>query len=102
MDALLDQYPFAGIGNYIRAEALYLAKIHPFATCGSLSKGEIELLYRSIQRVMREYYEQQSQKGLLYEGFYVYQQKETKKGEKVERTEWKGRSVWWVPTRQKK
>ena len=102
VDALLEQYPFAGIGNYVRAEALYLAKIHPFETCGSLSKKQILTLYRAIRRIMEEYYEEQRKNGLLYAGFYVYQQKETKKGEKVERKEWKGRSLWWVPSVQKK
>jgi hypothetical protein len=51
---------------------------------------------------MKEYYKEQKEEGtILYEGFYVYQRKFTDKKEKVTRTIWKGRSIWWVKDVQK-
>ena len=43
--ALLDQNVIAGCGNYLRAEALYIAKISPFRTIKNLSKDEINMLW---------------------------------------------------------
>jgi formamidopyrimidine-DNA glycosylase len=49
---LLDQSVIAGIGNMYADEALFEAKIHPLRPTGSLSKDEINRLYRAIRRVL--------------------------------------------------
>jgi len=100
-EVLLDQSYYAGIGNYIRAEALYLSKINPFSKISDIDKKHVKILYKSILKILKKSWAEQMQNGFLENTFLVYMLKETKKGEKVKRTPWKGRSVWWVPEVQK-
>ena len=46
---LLNQKIISGIGNYIRADALWLAKINPFKLCKKLTDGEINNLFHSLK-----------------------------------------------------
>lgn len=48
---LLEQDKFAGIGNYIKNESLYLAKINPNKKTGDLDDTQIKALYESIKFV---------------------------------------------------
>lgn len=50
---LCDQKVIAGIGNLYADEALFLARIHPLKTGGSLSPGEIKCLHHAIRQVLR-------------------------------------------------
>jgi endonuclease-8 len=52
-DALLDQGVLAGVGNIYRAEALFLAGIHPLRPSGSVTPSEWESLWRTVRRLMR-------------------------------------------------
>jgi endonuclease-8 len=52
-DALLDQRLMAGVGNIYRAEALFLAGIHPRRSSGSVTDSEWEALWRAVRRLMR-------------------------------------------------
>lgn len=54
--ALMDQSVISGVGNYVKAESLYLAKISPHKFCSLLSKLEIEKLYNSIRNILTESY----------------------------------------------
>ena len=45
---IMEQNIFCGIGNYIKNESLYLAKISPYRTCNELDDNEIKDLYNSI------------------------------------------------------
>ena len=54
---LMNQKLIAGIGNYIKADALYLSKISPHRTAGSLSDNELNSLRESIRSVMLSSYE---------------------------------------------
>ena len=57
-DALLDQHVLAGLGNYLRADILFVAKINPLRKIGSLSPPELlrigkackTLTQRSVQQ----------------------------------------------------
>ena len=51
---LMDQTKTSGIGNYILAEALYVAKIHPWAKVGALEEIDIEQLYHAIHTIIWE------------------------------------------------
>lgn len=53
---VMDQSIIAGIGNYIKADSLWLARINPHKTVSELSDGELALLNRSIKSVIRESY----------------------------------------------
>lgn len=48
---LLDQKKFAGLGNYIKNEVLYLSKISPFRKVNNLSKLELKRIYNNIKFV---------------------------------------------------
>ncbi len=51
---LLDQTFLAGLGNIYVDEALWAARIHPMRASDSLNADEIEALYESIRRVLRQ------------------------------------------------
>ncbi len=51
---LLDQSMLAGIGNIYRSEILFEAKISPFRLSGKLKKKEVELLYKSIIKIIKK------------------------------------------------
>jgi formamidopyrimidine-DNA glycosylase len=51
---LLDQHLIAGIGNIYCDELLFRAKIHPLRSCWTLTEVEIQNLYQSMKRVLRE------------------------------------------------
>jgi endonuclease-8 len=53
-DALLDQGIISGIGNAIRAEALYGARVSPLRKVAELSDDELALVVAENERVMRE------------------------------------------------
>jgi formamidopyrimidine-DNA glycosylase len=58
-EALLDQRIFAGVGNYIRSEALYMSNIHPLHPVEGgygLSNLEIKKLCEQIVLVVQEAY----------------------------------------------
>lgn len=111
---LMDQSIFAGVGNYIRAEALYLSKISPWIPGSSLSVGEISLLCESIIEVMEESYKYQGATIQTYktaygaEGKYtsffkVYGKKIDPFGNKVIRESTPDkRSIYWSPTIQQR
>ncbi len=54
--ALLDQQAVAGIGNYLRADILFLCRIGPFRTVGSLSGDEWTCLLGAIPNVCARAY----------------------------------------------
>jgi len=43
-EALMDQKVVSGIGNYLKAEALYRARIHPLAKVGDLDDDQLDAL----------------------------------------------------------
>ncbi len=49
--ALLDQTVCAGIGNYLRAEILFLCKVNPWTRIADLTSGDLECLNLEIPRV---------------------------------------------------
>lgn len=95
-DALLEQKFIAGIGNYIRAEALYLAKISPLRKIGSLSANDKSFLKNALENVAKNSYKSQQGKEKLHTfEFKIYE------NPKAEQTKRKGRTIWWDPEIQK-
>jgi len=97
---LNEQKYFSGVGNYIRAEVCYEAKISPFKLIKNMSIEEKKELFKQLIKVIHKAYE------LLFKGkkypMKVYKQKMTPFGEKVvvERLE-ANRNIYWVPSVQK-
>jgi len=97
---LLDQSVNAGIGNYVRNDALYVARIHPGLRTGDLSDTEIRQLYRAIVGVVHDSYNRQM-RGDEYR-FKVYGRKVDRLGNKVTYTSIGGRGTYYVASLQVK
>ena len=112
-EVLMNQKAMAGVGNYIKAEALYLAKLSPHRTVQSLSDEEIVNLKQSIQKVMKEsfatggatirtYSDFNGEIGKYGSRFIVYNQSKDPAGNQVVKEKTKdNRTTHWVPTVQK-
>lgn len=111
-EALMDQGVFAGVGNYIRSEALYAAKIHPNKQIWGLSDEDIKRLCIAISDIAQEAYrcggatiatysDLYGNVGTFYDQFKVYGQKKDPLGNKVVKiTAADGRTVHVVPSIQ--
>lgn len=108
---LMEQKFISGIGNYLRAEILYNAKINPFNKICSLKKNDIINLYNSIIKISRESYNKQvktyvtdNKESNKYTNGYeymVYQRLKDKYGNIVINEKLGKRTIWWVPNIQK-
>ena len=109
-DFLMDQRYFSGIGNYLRAEILYRAKINPHKSLGTFDMGTIEKLYNSIIEQMlvaygargltiKSYWDPEGNKGQC--PLQVYKKTHDPLGYPVEKFKDKQkRMVHWVPAVQ--
>lgn len=52
-EALLDQRAMAGLGNVYRSEVLFLERVDPFSTVGSLAAPDLERLVTAGARLLR-------------------------------------------------
>lgn len=57
-DALLDQKICAGLGNYLRAEILFMCRLNPWKQVESLSQAELDRLCKQIPSISKLSYEQ--------------------------------------------
>ena len=97
---LMDQSIFCGCGNYIKAEALYYAKISPLRKVKSLNDTESEMLFNGLRLIPRSVY------GIAKDYSSVYVDKNSilkiygKNGaEKIKTPD--GRMTYWDPKVQK-
>lgn len=113
--ALLDQTIIAGLGNIYVDEVLFRAKIHPEKRANTLTKKQIELIYKHSYDVLKEAVEQggttirsyvngEGEMGLFQQELFVYGQ-ENKAcktcGDKIEKFKSSGRGTHICPTCQK-
>ena len=109
-DFLMEQKYFSGIGNYLRAEIMYRAKINPIKPLGSFSDEDITLLFNTILQQMLIAY---GARGLTIKSYWdpegnagkcplqVYNQTTDPLGNEVEKFKDKSkRMVHWVPVIQ--
>jgi len=103
---MLDQEKFSGVGNYLRAEILYLAKINPFRISNTLTVEEITQIYNfSIDRIDVAY----KARGLSFsdyedpygrDGSYdplIYDKKISPEGYNIKKEKTSdGRTIHWV------
>jgi len=111
-EVLMDQNVFSGVGNYIRAEALYLAKLSPWRQSNKLSQDEIKTLCQSIVDVMQESYQHQGATIHTYKTVYgeegnystlfkVYGQSQDPMGRKIIKQQTPDkRTIHWCPDLQ--
>lgn len=110
---LMDQSLFAGVGNYIRAEALYLAKMSPWKSANQLSKNDAENLFQACIDVMQTSYQYQGatiqtyktaygEEGRYSSCFKVYGKKTDPLGNKITKEDTPDkRTIHWCPDVQK-
>jgi len=112
-ETLMDQSCVSGVGNYMRAEALWLSGISPWRKPIDLSSQEICGLHRSVLEVARASYTTGGATIHTYKGvdggegsytdrFVVYSRKIDEDGNEVKReVDGGGRTIHWSPARQK-
>lgn len=114
---LLDQDKIAGIGNYQKSDALYLARIHPDAKTGDLNDSQIKKLYTAIKyvafsslltwfkknkiKVPPDINKIKPKRTKVPYDFIVYDKEEDPDGNKVVKEEIGGRSTFYVKKLQK-
>jgi formamidopyrimidine-DNA glycosylase len=111
--ALMDQSIVCGVGNYIKSDSLWHAKINPHNLVSDLSDGQLAVLNRSIKEIIRESFDSGGATIRTYSGFddedgnygrrfLVYQQDTDPEGNDVIREETAdGRTTHWVKEVQK-
>lgn len=106
--ALLDQKVFAGVGNYMRCDALYLSKISPFRKINDLTDKEIKTVFNNCKLIAENSYNNLIGKKFEFESdimgettFVIYSKEEDKYGNKVKKEKLGERTVHWVPNIQK-
>jgi DNA-formamidopyrimidine glycosylase len=112
-EALMDQRVVSGVGNYVKAESLYLSELSPHRTVASLSSQETERLCQQVTNVMQASYNTggatistyrnvDGTKGRAQARFAVYGNKVDPMGNPVTKEETRdGRTTWWVPAVQR-
>lgn len=66
---LMNQSVISGVGNYIKAESLWYAKINPYATISSLTDENIETLRKAILFVINKAYQRD---GASIKDYYTF------------------------------
>ena len=112
--AIMSQDIISGVGNYVKSDALWLARIHPKKEVRSLTDKEISNLSAAIKKVLKTSYESGGATIRTYRGlndemgeysqrFLVYSRKIDADGNSVikEKTS-DGRTTHWSPSRQNK
>lgn len=110
---LMDQSILAGVGNYIKCESLYRAKLSPWRQTNSLTEQEIDALAQAITDVMllsyqaggntiSDYKDLNGKKGDFSSFLRVYGKVVDPLGNPIKREKTQdGRTTHWVPTVQK-
>lgn len=111
---LMDQSVVCGIGNYVKADSLWLSKINPHSSVSDLSDVDLEVLKNSIQKVLKESYKTGGATIRTYQNlngeigeyasrFLVYNRKVDSEGNKVIKEQTPdGRNTHWSPQYQTK
>lgn len=107
-EALLDQRISSGCGNYIRAEAMYLARFSPHRLMSSLTELELRKIWQAMHEVATASYQNralpQSLGAANPEGEFnhlVYGQEVSPHGMEIKSfMDSNGRTVWWSPEEQ--
>ena len=109
---LLDQSILAGVGNYLRADARWLARLSPFRTVFSTSDEQLVELYECARSVAHSSYESGGSTIRSYSGLdglsgrysrLAYGRNTGADGLRIisRVSPDDGRMIWWAPERQK-
>ena len=106
---MLDQKILSGVGNYMRADILYLSKISPFTEIGKLENKHLKLIYKNAKYIANRAFKLQNNKtykDLIHPSmgdrfFFIYSMETDPKGNKVKKDKLGSRTIHWVPEIQK-
>ena len=109
---ITNQKLISGIGNYLRAESLWMAKINPHRKVSSLSTHETHELFKSLKAWTWGMYNYNKAVKLGYldnikipsdynRDYFVYDQQQDIYGNKVQKQNLNDRTIHWVPEVQK-
>lgn len=108
----MSQQVLAGVGNYIKAEALFKARISPHRVVSEISEQRLKLLYQSCREIALEAYllkgnsfhsfvDSEGKRGTYSDKLLIYRQKIDPYGNKIIKEETKdGRTTHWSDTIQ--
>lgn len=111
-EALMDQKCIAGVGNYIKSEALFEARISPHRQTNEITDEEMGKLFTSIIGIvdrsfndggasMRTFSDSQGKKGKFQDRFEVYGRSVSASGIVIRKeTTLDKRTTFWCPTVQ--
>ena len=92
-------YLCSGIGNYLKCEILYEAKISPNRSINDIKDEELEVLYKAIKKVCELHL---SKEGRSEEHLKVYGKKVDADGNEIKYEETQdGKKTYWVPEIQR-
>lgn len=104
-EVLMDQSVVSGIGNYLKAETLYTARLSPNRLVKDCADYELENLWVEVLTMIKHAYEHDGATVIINDsGRYrhVYGHRADAKGRVVIKEKTKdGRSTWWCPEVQK-
>ena len=96
-ELLLNQSFFCGLGNYLRSEILYEAKINPKLKLNQLNNNQLKRLYKYIFKIPLDSYNHQKKYLMLHSyPFKIYKKTLTPKGEKVKKYKIDNRSGFTI------
>lgn len=110
--ALMDQSVVSGIGNYIKAEALWLSSISPHRQVSEISDDELKVLNSATKQIMRTSYDSGGATFLTHKNFggtkgdyssrfLCYNRETDAEGNLVEKVKTPdGRTTYWSPKKQ--
>lgn len=106
-EALMNQGVVSGVGNYLKADSLWMAKLSPWRKVNQTTDEQLTALCESVSDVIRTAYLNGGSTILTYKGFdgeegkhtmLVYGRKTDPNGETVVSQDTPdGRTTWWVP-----
>lgn len=112
-EVLMDQSTVSGIGNYVKAESLWRARLSPHRPVHTLAVDEVVALHESVVSVLQESYalngatirsyrDPEGNAGSATARFQCYGRRQDPDGLTVvaEPTH-DGRTTWWCPERQR-
>lgn len=110
---LMNQSIVAGIGNYIKAESLWLSGISPLRSVSDITDPDLAILYQAIRDIMMTSYDHRGATFLTHKNFsgepgdyssrfLCYNRKMDAEGHRVIKTSTPdGRMTHWAPDKQK-
>lgn len=99
---LLEQKFISGVGNYVRAIALYHAKISPHRHLSTLTDKDLSNIYDEVYKIEQASYKKQTKSGIHTFKHTVYRKSTDPMGNPIKVDEMpKGRHIYWSPKVQK-